>query len=144
MGWVKSTITSLELLIKVIKQHGKPNSIKTDNETVFVSNLFRFVLRLLDIKHCRTQIASPWQNGKIERLFRTMKQSFSNLDLTTIKSIRLVLHEFRFFYNHIRPHQYVGYRIPAGVWNNQPIATSSKSIYYKGLNGNVAGFSFRQ
>ena len=140
----KSTITLLELLLTIIKQYGKPNTIKTDNEPVFTSKLFRLVLWVIGVNHRRTQIASPWQNGKIERLFRTMKQCLLNLDLVKTKTLICALQEFRFFYNHIRPHQHIDYRTPAEVWGHKMMLTSSKPMYYKGLGGNVAGFYFRQ
>jgi len=45
------------------------------------------MLYLLGIKQQTTDIASPWQNGKIERLFLTMKQSFTDLVFPTSQSL---------------------------------------------------------
>ena len=75
------------------------------------------VLYILGVKHQTTQIASPWQNG---------------------------LKEFRFFYNHIRPHQHLNYRTPNEAWNNKPMANTKthEAIYFSALCGNVAGFYF--
>ena len=74
----KSTINIIRALLDAIELYGKPKIIRSDNESVFTSKLMSMVLYVLGVKHQSTQIASPWQNGKIERLFLTMKQSFQH------------------------------------------------------------------
>ena len=143
----KSTINILITLLETIKLYGKPQSIRSDNEIVFTSRLMKFTLWVLGIKRQTTQIASPWQNGKIERLFGTMKQAFKNLTFPTTKGLESGLNEFRFFYNHIRLHQNLGYNTPANTWDGKPIATSKTAreiIHYQGLCVNVAGYYYRE
>ena len=40
--------------------------------SIFTSRLFRFGMWCLKIRHQRTEIACPWQNGRIERFFGTL------------------------------------------------------------------------
>jgi hypothetical protein len=99
------------------------------------------------IKIETTQITSPWQNGKIERLFGTMKQSFRDLVFPTVQSLHEGLKKFRFFYNHIKLHQNLEYNIPANVWSNKPMPhskTACEIIYYQGLCNNVAGYYYHE
>lgn len=141
----KSTITLIRTLLDTIELYGKPKSIRSDNEIVFTSKLMRFTLWLLNIKQETTEIASPWQNGKIERLFGTMKQSFTDLIFPTSKTLEEGLSEFRFFYNHVRVHQNLDYNTPANAWCGKPMSTSKTAreiVYYRGLCDNVAGFYF--
>jgi len=143
----KSSLNILISLLEAIRDYGKPKSIKSDNEIVFTSKLMKFALWVLGIKRQTTQIASPWQNGKIERLFGTMKKRFEDLVFPTVQSLEDGLSEFRFFYNHVRPHQNLGYNTPAHAWSGKPISTSKTAkeiFYYKGLCGNVAGFYYRE
>ena len=143
----KSTIMLIRTLLNAIELYGKPKAIRSDNELVFTSKLTRAVLYTLGIKHQTTDIASPWQNGKIERLFGTMKQSFMDLVFPTSQSLEEGLKEFRFFYNHVRLHQHLGYNTPANVWDTKPMSTSKthrEIIYYEGLCGNVAGYYYRE
>ena len=149
----KSTVNILIALLEAIRDYGKPHSIRSDNESVFTSRHMRFVLWLLGIRRQTTQIASPWQNGKIERLFGTMKQAFEGLGFRdkagfpTTRGLQEALKEFRFFYNHIRLHQNLNYNTPANAWEDKPISTSKKAkeiFYYEGLYGNVAGFYLRE
>jgi transposase InsO family protein len=69
----KASIVLLRCLLDTIERYGKPKCIRTDNERVFTSALFRFGLWVIGIKHQRTEICCPWQNGKIERFFGTLK-----------------------------------------------------------------------
>ena len=143
----KSTLNILITLLETIRDYGKPQSIRSDNEIVFTSKLMKFTLWLLNIKQETTQIASPWQNGKIERLFGTMKQAFKNLIFPTTQSLETGLKEFRFFYNHIRLHQNLGYNTPANAWDNKSMSTSKiarEIVYFQGLCDNVAGYYYRE
>jgi transposase InsO family protein len=143
----KSTIHILRVLLDTVEHYGKPTSIRSDNEAVFTSKLMKFTLWILVIKQQTTQIASPWQNGKIERLFGTMKRTFDDLVFPTVLTLEEGLREFRLFYNHIRPHQHLRYNTPANVWEGKPISTSTTAreiIYYRGLCDNVAGYYFRE
>jgi hypothetical protein len=67
-------VAILRALLDVIERFGAPKYVRTDNEAVFTSRLFRLGLRLLGIRHQRTAPFAPWQNGRIERFFGTFKQ----------------------------------------------------------------------
>jgi len=142
----KSTINIIRAILNAIEKYGKPKIIKSDNEYVFTSKLMKTTLYLLGIKQQTTDIASPWQNGKIERLFLTMKQSFQDITFPTSQSLKTGLKEFRFFYNYIRPHQHLYGRTPSEIWSNKPMANSKthEALYFTGLCGNVAGFYYRE
>jgi len=77
----KASITLLENLIAAIKLYGKPKLIRTDNEAVFTSRLFCLGLWVLGIKHQTTEVACPWQNGKVERFFGTLKQKLNQWEV---------------------------------------------------------------
>jgi len=111
----KSTVMILRALLETVEKYGKPEYIKTDNERVFTSRLMKLALWLLGITHRRTQIASPWQNGKIERLFGTMKAAMESLMFPTPEVLEKGLKEFRFYYNHLRPHQHLYGKTPTGA-----------------------------
>jgi len=69
----KTAVTLLRCLLDLVDYFGKqPKYLRTDNEAVFTSRLFRFGLWCLRIRHQRTEIACPWQNGRIKRFFGTL------------------------------------------------------------------------
>ncbi|MDD5191700.1 MAG: DDE-type integrase/transposase/recombinase [Candidatus Nanoarchaeia archaeon] len=107
-----STAIITKLLDDLIKVHGKPREILTDNGNVFGlrskhSKFDRWCKRR-GIKHIRTAIHSPTTTGKIERLFQTLAKElpFCNNDLEL----------FRMQYNHFRPHSSLNGKCPADIY----------------------------
>jgi transposase InsO family protein len=113
----KASVVLLRCLLDAIECYGKPKIVRTDNEAVFISRLFRFGLWLLNIRHQRTDVCCPWQNGKIERLFGTLKEKLTHYAIASTDTLAKDLRVFRVWYNHIRTHQHLGGRTPAEVWN---------------------------
>lgn len=91
--------------------------MRTDNERVFTSWVFTTFLRLTGIGHQRIQTCAPWQNGRMERLFGTLKPLLRQLVIPSKAALQLALDEFTLFYNHVRPHQNLGGLTPAEKWN---------------------------
>lgn len=92
-------------LCLAMAQHGKPQKLRTDNEAVFNSWVFNTFLALAGIRHQTTQKHAPWQNGRIERLFGTLKPLLKQLFIPSGGALQAALDEFCSFYNHVRPHQ---------------------------------------
>lgn len=114
----KSSMNLVHSMLLTIQKYGKPKNIRTDNEAIFTSRWFRCNMKLLGIKQQLTQIASPWQNGRIERLFGTLKQSIKKI-VVKANDVDLRLAEFRFFYNHVRSHENLKGKTPAEAWSKR-------------------------
>lgn len=102
----------IQILDGLIKFHGKPREILTDNGSCFgqrsKKSKFDVWCRRRNIKHIRTSIHSPTTTGKVERLFQTMDDElkFCNNDFEL----------FRMRYNHFRPHTSLHGKSPADVY----------------------------
>ena len=57
-----------------------------------------------------------WQNGRIERLFGTLKQYLHWVTFNTREQLQSLLDEFMVWYNTIRPHPYLQGGTPSEVW----------------------------
>lgn len=136
----KTSLTLLRCLLDAIEAFGKPRIIRTDNEAVLTSRLFRFGLWLLGIRHQTTELHCPWQNGRIERLFGTFKGRIRHLAITHAAQLDRHLVEFRWWYNEVRPHQNLGGRTPAEVWLKTRPAHASQWHYVSLWNGVLNGF----
>ncbi|WP_426321949.1 integrase core domain-containing protein [Pseudoduganella sp. R-43] len=75
----KRAVTILRHLLRAISQYGMPRAIRTDNEAFFHSLLFRTTLKFLGVRQQFSQPGMPWQNGRIERLFGTLKEKLDQL-----------------------------------------------------------------
>lgn len=127
----KRTFTLLGHRFLAIGQFGKPRAIRTDNEAVFTSRTFHLVLFLLGIRHQRTDPGCPWQNGRVERFFGTLKERLDQLAVASFSFLNEALAEFRFFYNHVRVHQNLDGRAPAEAWAGiDPFADKIKKEYW--------------
>lgn len=133
------SITLVRVLVDTIEKYGKPEVIRTDNEPVFVSYLFKLACLILGVKHQTTQIGSPWQNGRIERLFGTLKKVTSQISIPE-QSTKLALRQFRVWYNHVRPHQSLRGLTPAEAWSNKAPHRMGKPAYVNELDGVLTGF----
>ena len=142
----KSSWTLLGHLFLTIGKYGKPRAVRTDNEAVFCSRLFRGGLRLLGIRHQRTDPGCPWQNGRIERFFGTLKHKLDQWSVASLEELGNALVQFRFFYNHVRPHQNLQGRTPSEAWRNvNPFAAAPKTIeWFEGWDGLLQGFYLRR
>lgn len=96
----------------LIKKHGQPRQILTDNGSAYGLNSkhskFDRWCRRRGIQHIRTKIHSPTTNGKVERLFKTMDDELG--------FCRDDLELFRMRYNHFRPHSSLNNKAPAEVY----------------------------
>jgi len=107
-----STEIITNIFDEIIKIHGKPREILTDNGSVFglrsKHSKFDRWCRRRGIKHIRSAIHSPTTSGKVERLFQTMinEMPFCNNDPEL----------FRMRYNHFRPHTSLKNKCPSEVY----------------------------
>ena len=120
--------------------------MRTDNEAVFCSRLFREILAFLGIRHQRTDPGCPWQNGRIERFFGTLKQKMNQWSVASLEELGNALVQFRFFYNHVRPHQNLGGRTPAEAWSRVDIFVREAKMEYwfEAWDGLFQGFYLRR
>jgi putative transposase len=112
----KSSWTLVQELVQAVKQYGRPQCVRTDNDAVFVSRLFRLGLRLLGIRHQRIEPGCPWQNGRVERFIGTVKRELATESIADENDVSTALRHIRSWYNHDRPHDHLQGRIPAEVW----------------------------
>lgn len=137
----KTSRTLIACIVGAIRIHGKPKVIRTDNEAIFTSKLFRLGLKKLGIRHQRTDPGCPWQNGRIERLFGTLKEKLDKWIITGIEQLNRDLNTFRHWYNHVRPHQNLNGQTPAEAWNGiNPYTKSPKQErWFEAWDGLLTG-----
>lgn len=153
----KTSRTLLACLREIITAYGKPKIIRTDNESIFTSKEFRLGLKQLGIRHQRTDPGCPWQNGRIERLFGTLKQKLDQLIYSPLtlageglgervrEQLNRDLSTFCHWYNHVRPHQNLEGRTPAEAWNGiDPYTKPAKQErWFEAWDGLLSGYELR-
>jgi transposase InsO family protein len=137
--------TLLGTLFLAFGEHGVPLALRLDNHPVHHARWFKRVMRAAGVRLSFTELASPWQNGRIERLFGTLKTALRGYPITDAHHLDLLLAPFRVWYNAVRPHQHLGGRTPLQAWQGiDPYRRPPKrALLFDGWNGRLRGWVLR-
>ena len=106
---------------------GRPLELMSDNGVEFVHwmpgmlNRFGKTLRELEIRQIKTQVNTPWTNGKIESFWATLKSEV--LDRRVFRSLEdaeAALDAFARYYNYHRLHGEIGWLTPGERFDGTP------------------------
>jgi transposase InsO family protein len=104
------------------REHGLPQAIRTDNGPPFASPALRGLSRLavwwikLGIAPERIEPGKPQQNGRHERMHRTMKDEVASKPEADRQAQQLSFDRFRHEYNDVRPHEALSQQTPASQY----------------------------
>jgi putative transposase len=103
-------------------EFGLPLSIRSDNGPPFASVGAGGLSQLavwwikLGVKPERIEPGKPQQNGRLERLHRTLKAETANPAAATLAEQQRRFDDFRAVYNHERPHEALDFATPASLY----------------------------
>ena len=118
-------------------EHDYPAATLTDNGMIYTTrlarggrgrgdgagNAFETLLADLGIAQKNGKPFKPTTQGKIERLWQTLKKHLATRPARTITELQTVLDEFRDYYNRVRPHRALSRRTPAFAYQLIPKTT---------------------
>jgi putative transposase len=96
------SVKVIETLKRIIHWRGKPEEIRSDNGTEFMSKVFQDFCQNSEIKHVRIQKGKPMQNGYIERFNRHYREEV--LDLYIFENLKQVRETTEYFQNDFNLH----------------------------------------
>lgn len=111
---------------RVFKAFGLPLIIRTDNGTPFASNGLGRLTRLsawwiqLGIYPERIQPGHPEQNGRHERMHRTLRRHTARPPANSARAQQRRFDAFRDEYNDLRPHEALDLATPTSLYNPSP------------------------
>jgi len=125
------------------RQYGLPEALRTDNGPPFgapcsawgLSRLAVWWIKL-GIQPERIAPGRPDQNGRHERMHRTLKQHTASPPAANLRAQQRAFEQFRDEYNEQRPHQALGQCVPASYYQPSPReypARLAKVEYGEGL-----------
>src|SRR5580693_9274680 len=107
-------------------EHGLPRAIRSDNGPPFASPGVGGLSRLaiwwikLGIRPERIVAGKPQQNGRHERVHRTLKEETAAPPADSLPAQQQRFDDFRALYNDERPHEALGQKTPASLYEPSP------------------------
>jgi transposase InsO family protein len=121
------------VFIEAFTQFGLPGALRTDNGSPFANRLglagltqFSVWLLTLNIWPDRIAPGRPDQNGRHERMHRTLAEEAADRRCANIPAQQAKLDAWRDDFNTQRPHQALGQRCPASLYTPSPRAYRQK------------------
>lgn len=108
------------------REYGLPRAIRTDNGPPFASTTVGGLSRLsiwwlkLGITPERIEPGKPAQNGRHERMHRTLKHDTANPPQPTLRAQQRAFDRFRTEFNRQRPHEALGMDTPGQRYQPSP------------------------
>jgi transposase InsO family protein len=127
MCWWPTAAQIANALERTVQIHGAPARWLTDRATIFGAAEVAHVLAEHGTRHVRIKPCHVWTNGRVERIFRTFKETvFRHAGLWLFKSHEQVdrfCADFAVFHNGHRAHSSYGGRTPNEVHAGRKPAT---------------------
>jgi len=111
---------------RLFHEYGLPERIRTDNGIPFASNALRRLSRLsvwwirLGITPELIEPASPYQNGRHERMHKTLKAETTRPPCASRAAQQRRFAQFQHEFNHDRPHEALHQQPPANFYTPSP------------------------
>jgi transposase InsO family protein len=135
-----------DIFEKAFREYGLPDAIRVDNGTPFTGQCAGGLSRLsiwwiqLGIKPERIDKGCPQQNGRHERMHRTLKLEAIVSQTSTMKEQQKMFDRFLYDYNNHRPHESLNNEPPANYYkkSSRPYVEKIPPIEYD------AGYTVRR
>ena len=104
----------IDQLYELFLLRGVPKHIRSDNGPEFTAKKIRDWLTELGVKTLFIEPGSPWENGYVESFNGKLRDELLNREIfTTLIEDKILIEQWRWEYNHVRPHSALRYRPPA-------------------------------
>jgi len=125
-----------------MREYGVPARIRTDNGAPFAGTGLLGLSKLslgwmkLGIVHERIQAGRPQQNGRHERMHRTLKEDTTKPLAASLRAQQSRFDNFRYVFNNERRHEGLNNHVPASLYHPNSVRLPRKLpefTYPKGL-----------
>jgi transposase InsO family protein len=123
---------------RLFQEFGLPQYIRTDNGVPFATNTLARLSRLsawwvrLGVMPQLIEPGKPQQNGRHERMHRTLKAEVTRPPAHAMRSQQLKFDRFRQEFNHERPHEALDQNPPGSIYrsSSRPMPSKLPALHY--------------
>ena len=120
-------------------KHGCPTHIRSDNGPEFVAIALRQWIVAVGAKTAYIEPGSPWENGYVESFNGKLRDELLNGEIFySLAEAKIVIEQWRKYYNTVRPHSSLGYRPPAPEAISWPASPDSLPVARPANNQRLA------
>jgi putative transposase len=103
----------IEVLARLISEHGAPRYLRSDNGPEFVSKAVLEWLANNDVQTALIELGEPWQNGMDESFNCRLRDECLSLEwFRSRREAKVIIEIWRQHYNVVRPHSSLDYLTP--------------------------------
>jgi putative transposase len=104
----------IDILADVMVERGIPEYLRSDNGPEMIAKVLRNWLARVGTKTAYIMPGSPWENGYCESFNGKLRNELLDGEIFyTLREAQVIIEQWRWYYNRIRPHSALGYRPPA-------------------------------
>ena len=104
------------VLETTFERYGTPAILRSDNGPEFIARALKIWALVNHSDTATIEPGKPWQNGSVESFNGTLRRECLDREwFSNLREARIVIEQWRWEYNHQRPHSSLGYKTPAGV-----------------------------
>jgi len=99
---------------RCFRSRGEPAFIRSDNGPEFIAKAIKRWLDLSGVRTLYIEQGSPWENAYSETFISRFSDEVLKREVfTNLLEAKVLVEDYRSYYNHHRPHSALDYRTPA-------------------------------
>ena len=114
VDWSIRAVDVIRVVEAAMARYGVPAHLRSDNGPEFIAYAIQDWLGAKQVKTIYITPGSPWENAYIESFHDKLRGECMNREIFgSLWEARVVIEQWRLYYNAERPHSSLGYRTPA-------------------------------
>lgn len=130
VDWSVRAVDVITVVEAAMMRYGVPGHLRSDNGPEFIAYAIRDWLRERQVKTIYITPGSPWENAYIESFHDKLRDECLNREIFgSLWEARVVIEQWRLYYNGARPHSSLGYQTPGEFGGRGPGSAGLRSGY---------------
>ena len=114
VDWSIRAVDVITVVAAAMARYGRPSHLRSDNGPEFIAYALQDWLRDKHVKTIYITPGSPWENAYIESFHDKLRDECMNREIFgSLWEARVVIEQWRLYYNAERPHSSLGYQTPS-------------------------------